>query len=45
MPGISWMMMTGGDASAVDLNLRVLDEFIHHAAEVALLRDLYSKGG
>lgn len=34
-----------GDASAVDLILHVLDEFIHHAAEVALLRDLYLRLG
>lgn len=27
--------------SAVDLALHVLDEFVHHAAEIALLRDLY----
>lgn len=33
------------DSSAVDLILHVLDEFIHHAAEIALLRDLYSKLG
>lgn len=29
--------------SAVDLMLHVLDEFIHHAAEIALLRDLYHR--
>lgn len=29
------------DASAYDLMLHVLDEYIHHAAEIALLRDLY----
>ena len=28
--------------STADLALHVLDEFIHHAAEVSLLRDLYS---
>jgi hypothetical protein len=33
------------DASAVDLMLHVLDEFIHHAAEIALLRDLYVRLG
>ncbi len=33
------------DASAVDLMLHVLDEFIHHAAEIALLRDLYLRRG
>jgi hypothetical protein len=26
----------------VDLALHVLDELVHHAAEVGLLRDLYS---
>jgi hypothetical protein len=31
------------EASAVDLMLHVLDEFIHHAAEIALLRDLYHR--
>jgi hypothetical protein len=30
------------EAGAVDLMLHVLDEFIHHAAEIALLRDLYA---
>jgi hypothetical protein len=30
------------DASTVDLTLHVLDEVIHHGAEAALLRDLYS---
>ena len=34
-----------GEASAVDLMLHVLDEFIHHAAEIALLRDLYLRLG
>ena len=29
------------EASAYDLMLHVLDEYIHHAAEIALLRDLY----
>jgi hypothetical protein len=29
-------------ASTADLVLHVLDEFIHHAAEVSLLRDLYA---
>ena len=33
------------DASAVDLILHVLDEFIHHSAEIALLRDLYLRMG
>ena len=33
------------EASAVDLILHVLDEFIHHAAEIALLRDLYLRLG
>ena len=33
------------EASAVDLMLHVLDEFIHHAAEIALLRDLYLRLG
>jgi hypothetical protein len=28
-------------SSTADLGLHVLDEFIHHAAEVSLLRDLY----
>ena len=32
-------------ANAVDLMLHVLDEFIHHAAEIALLRDLYAQLG
>jgi hypothetical protein len=31
------------EANTVDLALHVLDEVIHHAAEVALLRDLYSR--
>ena len=30
------------EASTVDLALHVLDEVIHHGAEAALLRDLYS---
>jgi hypothetical protein len=30
------------DSSTVDLALHVLDEVIHHGAEVGLLRDLYS---
>jgi hypothetical protein len=30
------------EASTVDLALHVLDEVIHHGAEVSLLRDLYS---
>ncbi len=29
-------------ANTVDLALHVLDEVIHHGAEIALLRDLYS---
>jgi DinB family protein len=29
-------------ASTADLVLHVLDEFVHHAAEVSLLRDLYA---
>ena len=33
------------EASAVDLMLHVLDEFIHHSAEIALLRDLYIRLG
>ena len=33
------------DASAVDLMLHVLDEFIHHAAEISLLRDLFARLG
>jgi len=33
------------ESSAVDLILHVLDEFIHHAAEIALLRDLYLRLG
>jgi hypothetical protein len=33
------------DASAVDLMLHVLDEFVHHAAEISLLRDLYARQG
>jgi len=33
------------EASAVDLILHVFDEFIHHAAEIALLRDLYLRLG
>jgi hypothetical protein len=31
-----------GDASTADLVLHVLDEYVHHAAEVSLLRDLYA---
>lgn len=31
------------EANTVDLALHVLDEVIHHAAEVALIRDLYSR--
>jgi uncharacterized damage-inducible protein DinB len=31
-----------GDASTADLVLHVLDEFVHHAAEVSLLRDLFA---
>ncbi len=30
------------DTSTVDLALHVLDEVVHHGAEVGLLRDLYS---
>ena len=30
------------DASTADLVLHVLDELVHHAAEVGLLRDLYA---
>jgi hypothetical protein len=30
------------DSTTIDLALHVLDEVIHHAAEVALLRDLYA---
>ena len=30
-----------GDASRLSFALHILDELIHHAAEVALLRDLY----
>jgi DinB superfamily len=30
------------DSSTIDLALHVLDEVIHHGAEVSLLRDLYS---
>ena len=30
------------DASTADLVLHVLDELVHHAAEVSLLRDLYA---
>lgn len=30
------------EANTVDLVLHVLDEVIHHGAEVGLLRDLYS---
>ena len=30
------------EANTVDLALHVLDEVIHHGAEVGLLRDLYS---
>ncbi len=29
------------DSSTIDLALHVLDEVIHHGAEVGLLRDLY----
>ncbi len=32
------------DASTAELVLHVLDEFVHHAAEVSLLRDLYAAG-
>jgi hypothetical protein len=31
-----------GEASTTDLVLHVLDEVVHHAAEVSLLRDLYA---
>jgi hypothetical protein len=30
------------ESNTVDLALHVLDELVHHAAEVGLLRDLYS---
>ena len=30
--------------SVLDLSLHVLDEMVHHGAEVGLLRDLYAKG-
>lgn len=30
------------DSSTIDLALHVLDEVIHHSAEIALLRDLYA---
>jgi len=33
------------EASTVDLALHVLDEVVHHGAEVGLLRDLYSHRG
>jgi DinB superfamily len=33
------------DASTADLALHVLDEYVHHAAEVSLLRDLYAARG
>jgi len=33
------------ESNAIDLFLHVLDEFIHHAAEIALLRDLYGRLG
>ena len=32
-----------GAASAYDLMLHVLDEFVHHGAEIGLLRDLYPR--
>ena len=32
------------DSNTVDLALHVLDEVVHHAAEVGLLRDLWSTG-
>ena len=31
------------ESSKADLALHVLDEVIHHGAEVGLLRDLYAK--
>ena len=33
------------ESSTVDLALHVLDEVVHHGAEVGLLRDLYSHRG
>jgi hypothetical protein len=38
--GASWGPYA--DDSSVDLALHVLDELVHHGAEVALLRDLYA---
>ncbi len=32
-----------GEASAYDLMLHVLDEYVHHGAEISLLRDLYPR--
>ena len=45
MSGLPRLGQPGGpyaEASTVDLALHVLDEVIHHGAEAALLRDLYS---
>jgi DinB superfamily len=33
------------EATAVDLVLHVIDEFIHHGAEISLMRDLYLRMG
>ena len=33
------------ESSTVDLALHVLDEVVHHGAEVGLLRDLYAHRG
>jgi hypothetical protein len=42
-PGPSWGPYA--EASTVDLALHVLDEVVHHGAEVGLLRDFYSHRG
>jgi hypothetical protein len=32
------------ESNTVDLALHVLDEVVHHGAEIGLLRDLYAAG-
>ena len=47
-PDATWLAPIGptfgpfAEANGLDLALHVLDEVVHHAAEVGLLRDLYA---
>jgi DinB superfamily len=50
LPAAEWTQPLGtsfgpyAEANTVDLALHVLDEVVHHAAEVGVLRDLWSAG-